>query len=163
MTTKKRVRICFYAGAGGHIRELMFILPELIKDFDYVLITDKKKNTKQLNYILDPNKIYYINYYGPRIYQILFTFISAFFAALKVFFKEKPNVFITTGPEPAIPIAIVAKLFRKKVIYIESICRLSSPSGTARIIYFISDKLYVPYPELINKLGQKAEFRGRII
>lgn len=52
------------------------------------------------------------------------------FYSLKVYLKEKPDVVICTGVLAMIPICLIAKLMGKKLIYIESFAKVTSPTET---------------------------------
>ena len=78
-----------------------------------------------------------------------------------VFFNEKPDVVLTTGAGVAFPIALIAKIFGKKVIYIESFCRITEPSLSGKLFYHISDIFLVQWPEM-KKYFKRAEYYGGV-
>jgi UDP-N-acetylglucosamine:LPS N-acetylglucosamine transferase len=80
-----------------------------------------------------------------------------------ILIKEKPDIVISTGAEIAIPSFVFAKIMRIKTIYLESWCRVKTKSGTGRILYFIADVFLVQWPNLINKYGKKAYYKGGVI
>ena len=59
-----------------------------------------------------------------------------------------------------VPLCILAKLFRKKLIYIESFAKVTSPTETGKLLYKFADQFYVQwetmkefYPNAINVGG----------
>ena len=75
--------------------------------------------------------------------------------------KEKPDVVITTGALVAFPICLIAKIFGKHIIYIESFARVNSRSLTGRLLYPISDLFLVQWEEML-KFYPKAKYVGGI-
>ena len=62
--------------------------------------------------------------------------------------QEKPDGVISTGELATFPICVLAKLFRKKVIYIESFARVDEPSLTGRLMYKVADLFIVQWEEM---------------
>ena len=87
--------------------------------------------------------------------------VKMFFEQFKIFLKEKPEVIITTGAGVAIPMCVIAKIFRKKIIYIESFARIDTPNKTGRFIYKFADLFIVQWEEL-KKYYPKAVYGGWI-
>jgi UDP-N-acetylglucosamine:LPS N-acetylglucosamine transferase len=77
--------------------------------------------------------------------------------------KENPDIIISTGAEIAIPVFIIGKLMRIKMVYIESWCRVKTKSGAGRIAYYLADVFLVQWPGLLKLYGKKARYEGAII
>ena len=77
--------------------------------------------------------------------------------------RERPDVIVSTGSEIAIPFFYVAKVLRIKTLYIESWCRVRTPSGTGRLVYPVADRFLVQWEPLLDRFGPKAEFGGRVL
>ncbi len=88
-------------------------------------------------------------------------FVGLFFQSFKIFIIEKPDVVITTGALVAYPICLIAKLFGKRIIYIESFARVNSKSLTGKMLYPISDLFLVQWEDMV-KLYPKAKYVGGI-
>ena len=80
---------------------------------------------------------------------------------MKILIKEKPDVVISTGADCALATCYLAKLFGKKVIYIESFCRPTRPSITGKLVYIIAD-LFIYQWEEVGKYYPKGKFGGSI-
>ncbi|WP_281288029.1 PssD/Cps14F family polysaccharide biosynthesis glycosyltransferase [Bacillus rubiinfantis] len=78
-----------------------------------------------------------------------------------IFLKEKPDVIITTGAHTAVPMCYIAKLFGKKVIYIESFAKTKSASLSGRLIYPIADLFVVQWEKMLE-VYPKAVYGGSI-
>ncbi len=90
-----------------------------------------------------------------------FLFIKNIIESTMVFIKEKPDVIISTGAGVAIAMCYIAKLFSRKVIYIEDWCIIESPSLTGRIVYPISDVFIIQRAHL-SKFYPAAILGGEI-
>jgi UDP-N-acetylglucosamine:LPS N-acetylglucosamine transferase len=74
--------------------------------------------------------------------------IRNFFLALRVLRRRKVQAIVTTGAGVAVPFVIVGRFLRIKVVYIESMARITSPSLTGRLAYPFADTFIVQWPEL---------------
>ena len=83
------------------------------------------------------------------------------FLTMKIFIKEKPDFVICTGALATIPMCLIAKVFRKKVIFIESFAKINSPTLTGRLVYKFADQFYVQWKEML-KFYPKAIYKGGI-
>lgn len=70
--------------------------------------------------------------------------------SLGIFFKEKPDVIICTGVLAMIPLCLICKLFGRKLIYIESFAKISSPTETGKFMYKYADQFYVQWESMLK-------------
>ncbi|MCG2827371.1 MAG: hypothetical protein L6265_12345 [Thermoplasmatales archaeon] len=84
-----------------------------------------------------------------------------FLQSLKILLKEKPDVIITTGAGSALSLCYLGKFFRKKIIFIESFSRVTTPSLFGRLVAPISDLVIVQWEPLL-KYYKKAVCGGSI-
>lgn len=152
-TTKK---LCMVSSSGGHWEELL-CLGELTAEYDTFLVTEKGEQFfgKEM-----PNT-YYVEQINRKEKGFLLHFIQLFIKAFKIIKKEKPDVVITTGALVAFPFCFLAKLFRKKVIYIESFARVNEKSLTGKLVYPFAD-LFIVQWETMLKCYPKAKYTGGI-
>lgn len=152
-------KVIFASSSGGHLTELLK-LQSLFKNYDYLLVTEKTKITEKLN---DQYNVSYMKY-GSReyIFQYIFVFLYNVFKSIFLMIIFNPKVVVTTGAHTGGIICFIAKLFFKKIIYIESMAKVSTLSVTGKIMYPIADKFYVQWEELEGKYP-KAEYLGRLI
>ena len=120
----------------------------------HYFISDKRGNAVEL---AAREKVYYAK--CPRRNPI--SFVVNFFQSLGVFLRERPNVVISTGADTAISTCLIAKLFRRRVVFIESFCRIKGPSLSGRIMYRLADLFLVQWEENL-KFFPKAEFAGSV-
>lgn len=82
-----------------------------------------------------------------------------FIECFKIYRNYKPSVLISTGSYIAVPLFIMAKIYRAKTIYIESNAMVYSKSMTGKLVEKISDKVYVQWKEMLSVYPQ-AEYEG---
>ena len=70
------------------------------------------------------------------------------FRSLCIFIKERPDVIITTGVLAIIPMCLLAKVFKRKLIYIESFAKVTTPTETGKLMYRFADQFYVQWPQM---------------
>jgi len=147
------MKIALACSAGGHLTEMQQ-LEDVYKKFSHFFITFEREDSKELGkkgyFIIDPKR-------NPI--KLLKNIAQGF----KIFLRERPDVVITTGAGVVVPFCYITKLFGKKVIYIESFCRIEEPSLTGRMMYSIADLFFVQWEELLEKYGNKARFCGRLL
>lgn len=78
--------------------------------------------------------------------------------------RQRPDMAVCLGSSSSIPIAIVCRLRRIPIVFIESIARTDSLSATGRLLLrlHLVDYFYVQWPEL-EKLHSKACYRGTVL
>ena len=139
----KNVKICLACSAGGHLTELMQ-LKELWKKRRHYWVSDKRSNAKEV----------------ARRESVYFTVVPArnpirlaanFLQSLVIFIKERPDLVISTGADVAVPTCLIAKLFGKKVVYIESLAAVFSPSQSGKIMYGHADLFFYQWKGLGRK------------
>ena len=142
---KKNIKIGFVASSGGHLEEISK-LDIIEKKYDNFVITEKNSFVQSSF----GKKQYYLPQTNRREIGFIFKFIYIFLKSLVIYIKEKPDCVISTGALSTVPICIIAKIFRKKIIYIESFARCDKPSLTGKIIYKFADVFIVQWEELME-------------
>lgn len=149
------MKICFTASSGGHFEQLMMLKP-LMDKYESFIVTEKT------NYKVShkDKSFYYVKQVNRHEKKFLYYMILNSLTTLKIFMKEKPDIVISTGALATIPMCIIAKVFKKKIIFIESFAKTNSPTLTGKLIYKFADQFYVQwdsmkefYPEAICKGG----------
>lgn len=146
------LKIGIVCSAGGHLTEVEQLLPAL-----------------------DGNDIFFVTYSGTRGQQLTFRkylfedtgrrplllliFAWRFFRILR---DERPDVLISTGAEIAVPFFYMARLLRIRTVFIESWCRTKTASVTARLVYPVADEFLVQWPDLLERFGEKAKYKGSV-
>ena len=149
------MKICFIASSGGHLEEINHLTINDKHDIYYVVTkTPNTMKDKKYKYLICDFDRKNMMHYIIRVFKM-------FCEQWKIFKKENPDIIITTGAGLVIPTCLYAKLFHKKIIFIESLARIHSMSKTGRILYKISDLFIVQNEELTKKFP-KAVYGGWI-
>lgn len=149
-------KICFIASTGGHFEQLMMLKP-LMNKYDSFIVTEKTEYSAAKDY----KKIYYLKQVNRNEKSFIAKMISNSIRTINIFFTEKPDVVISTGALSTIPMCIIAKMFRKKLIFIESFAKVNSPTLTGKLLYKFSDQFYVQWEEML-KIYPNAIYKGGI-
>lgn len=152
-------KVMFISSTGGHLEELLR-LKSLFKDYDYSLVTEKTKSNLSLK---DKYKNVSFLCYGTKdhLFSYLFKFTFNCFKSIGLYFKYHPKYIVTTGTHTAVPMCYIGKLFRSKIIFIETFANRESQTLAGRLVYPIADKFIVQWEEML-KFYPKAECWGWI-
>ncbi len=155
----KKKKVMFISSTGGHLSELLQ-LEDLFKYYDTTIVTEK---TKSNLYLKDKYKNVYYLVYGTKshIFTYIFKFIFNFFKSFYLFLKVRPDVIVTTGTHTAFFMCYIGKLFRKKIIYIETLANRTSKTLAGKLIYPIADYFLVQWESMLE-LYPKAIYMGFI-
>lgn len=142
MSTKK-IKICFAASSGGHYEQLL-MLKSLIKKYDSFIVTEKTK------YISGEKKTksYYLLQVNRKEKSFVFKMLVNLILSFVIFMKERPNVIICTGVLAMIPLCLICKIYKGKLIYIESFAKVTSPTLTGKFLYKFADQFYIQWPQM---------------
>ena len=106
-----------------------------------------------ITYLLTGNKDHMLRYIWVLPYNVI--------KSLILFLKFKPDVIVTTGAHTCVAMCYIAKIFKKKVIYIESFANIETKTLTGKLIYPIADVFVVQWHSML-KLYPKAKYEGWI-
>lgn len=144
--------IMLICSAGGHSTELQYALEGV----------DLSKFNKQVfvsynNFMADKYQYEYLLNPGRSLSKLLICSIHS----LRLFLKYRPKVLISSGASIAVPMLLISFLFRRKIIFLESLAFIDEPTWTGRIAYKISSLFIIQNRELL-RFYPKATL-GRIL
>ncbi|EDV26698.1 uncharacterized protein TRIADDRAFT_22933, partial [Trichoplax adhaerens] len=96
----------------------------------------------------------------------IWTTLYACIFSIPLVWKHRPDVIISNGPGTCIPVSLIAFAFKVMgihncvIVYVESVCRVTTLSLSGKIIYYFADYLFVQWPELKEKYS-KSIYVGR--
>ena len=156
----KDKKVLFISSTGGHFNELMQLSP-LFEKYDYYIVTEKDAMTKTYKEKYK-NRISYM-LYGTRahLFKYIFQFIINCFITVFLFIKIRPKYIVTTGTHTAGPMCLLGKIFRRKIIYIETFANKNTKTATGKLIYKFADMFIVQWEEMLE-LYPKAVLGGSI-
>lgn len=156
MADDKEVKLCFAASSGGHYEQLLMLKP-LMEKYDSFVITEETVYKSKI----EGQKMYYMKQVNRKEKSFVPRMISNTFRSLQIYRKEKPDVVICTGVLAMIPMCLIAKLFGKKLIYIESFAKVTSATLSGKLLYKFADQFYVQWSQM-KKIYPNAIYLGGI-
>lgn len=141
------------AFGGGHTTTALACL-ERIKGKNYFVIVDNdklsEKKIKKLGYqyfkVIAPRKLG-DSFLHPKVW---FRFMKELLQALIILHKNKFDKIILTGYNPSIVFAFLGNLYGIKIINVEAIDRLESPSPTTKFLSYFSSVTWVNSKEQLK-------------
>lgn len=139
----RKIKLCFCASSGGHYEQIMMLRP-LMDKYDSFIVTEKTHyNVNNYN-----NRVYYLRQVNRKQQLWLFYMLYNSILSLIILIKERPSIVISTGALSTIPMCILEKAFKGKLIFIESFAKVTVPTETGRLLYKIADRFYVQWPQM---------------
>ena len=139
----KEAKICLVGSSGGHLTHLYMLKP-LWENKNRFWVTFDKIDA---NSILKDEKVYHCYFPTNRNIKNL---IKNTFLAIKVLWKEKPDIIISSGAAVAVPFFYLGKLRGAKTVYIEVFDRIDKSTLTGKLVYPVTDKFIVQWDEMKN-------------
>lgn len=153
-------KVLFISSTGGHLKELLQLKP-LFDKYDSYIVTEKTESTLNLKKEYGKKMGYLIFGTKDHILTYPFKLFINCFISLYYFIKFRPKYIITTGAHTAGPICCIGKIFRCKIIYIETMANINTKTITGRLLYPISDLFIVQWKSMLE-LYPKAIYGGFI-
>lgn len=134
------------------MQELMQ-LTEIIKKYPGILITESTDEATGFD------KIFHLKQMNRKSVKGLLHFLRSFFYIRKILKQEGPTHIISTGAMCTLPVCMIGKMMKKKVIYVESFARIEELSLTGKIVYRFADLFVVQWEQLAGRY-KKAIYGG---
>ena len=149
------MKICFAASSGGHIEEILCIR-ELKERYECFYLTEENDYLPDLG-----EKTYFVKQINRHEKRFVLHFVELIVKSLRILLSEKPDCVICTGALAAVPMCYLARLFGKKVIFIESFARVEGPSLSGKLCYPIANLFLIQWEDL-KKIYPKAVYVGTV-
>jgi beta-1,4-N-acetylglucosaminyltransferase len=149
------VKIGLICSHGGHLTE-MLELREAFAGHTVFYVTYLSERARVL---AEHEHVYQI----PNIGVSLVRLLQATWLGAQILRRELPDALVSTGSEIALPFFYLAGLWRIPTIFVESVCRITSPSQTGRWVYPIASVFLVQWEALTQVYGPKARYAGGLL
>ncbi len=147
------MKICIVSSCGGHLTEVRCLKPAYEPYEHFYVLNDTVKLPEDMQ-----NRTFFIAH-SERDWK----FILNLWEAYKILRHEKPDVLLSTGAGPAVPFAIVGRLFfGMRIVFVETITRIESPSLTGKIMYRLAHVFFYQWKAL-GRCFPKARYGGPLI
>jgi UDP-N-acetylglucosamine:LPS N-acetylglucosamine transferase len=144
--SKSKIKICFAASSGGHYEQLMMLEPIMKAYKNSFIISEKTMYFTKENQI----KAYLLPQINRKEKHFIWSVLKNCIISIYVYQKEKPNVIISLGALVTIPMSLIVKIRGGKIIYIESIAKVTSPTLTGKFLYKFADRFYVQWKSMLR-------------
>lgn len=151
MKHNRAPRICFVSSSGGHWEQLQKLQP-LAEKYEGFFVTEKTQFDA-------PLARYFMIQTDLKDKWMPFKMLRNGLYAVYIWAKERPDFVITTGTMVAYPFYLLAVLFRKKFVFIETFGRADMPTVAGRMMEKHSD-LFIVQWETQKKHYKKAVYGG---
>lgn len=147
----RKPRICLISSSGGHWEQLQKLQP-LICKYDGFMVTEKTEFEAQA-------AKYFMLQTDLKDRAMPWKMFCNFIYSLYIWIKEKPDFIITTGTMIAYPFYLMAVLFHKKFVFIETFGRANMPTVAGKKMEKHTD-LFIVQWESQKKFYKKAIYGG---
>jgi len=147
------LKICVVSSCGGHLTEVRSLASAYSTYAHFYVINDRIELPRDMQ-----GKTRFIAH-SERDWKLVLNLFEAFF----ILRQERPDVILSTGAGPAVPFALVGRLFFGcRIVYVETVTRISQPSLTGRIMYRLAHDFFIQWRSL-TKFFPKARFGGPLL
>jgi UDP-N-acetylglucosamine:LPS N-acetylglucosamine transferase len=134
-----KARVGVISSCGGHLTEVRDFLPQ-DSGLDYFFVINDQTRALEGT----GQRVYFVAH-SERDWKFGVNLLEAW----RILRGERPQVLISTGAGVIVPFAIVGRfLFHTRIVFVETITRLSRPSLTARLMYFLAHDFYFQWEGL---------------
>jgi beta-1,4-N-acetylglucosaminyltransferase len=146
------MKICLVSSCGGHLTEIRAMKAAYERHDYFYVLNDHLELPEEME-----GKTYFI-----RHSERDWLFFVNLWEAYKLIRKERPALILSTGAGPAVPFALIGKLFRIPNIFVEISAQVTEPSLTGRIMYRLADRFFYQWKSLEPHFP-KATYGGPLL
>ena len=133
-------RVHLIASLGGHL-ELLHALAPAVSGRPRVWITSEGSRAESLRRSGETVRTL------PRLDRGSLR-LSTLLAGVRLALRERPSLVVTSGAGLAVPFAAVARLFGARLVFVETMARVTSGSMSGRLLSRLGADMVVQWPEL---------------
>lgn len=154
-------KVMFISSTGGHFKELMN-LEKIFDKYKVTLVTESSSNKKKLKKEYKKYNIHFLlKHSNFKIINLIKLFINCFIS-LFYFLRFRPKYIVSTGAHTAGPMCCIGKLLGSKIVFIETMANINTPTTTGKYVYKFADLFIVQWEDML-KVYPKATYGGWII
>lgn len=134
------MKIALVGSSGGHLTQLLLLRPWWSRHDRFWVTFDKPDARSSLV----GERCYWCHHPTNRNLPNLLRNTGLAWQVLR---RERPDVVISTGAAVAVPFLALGRVFGALTVFIEVYDRIDSPTVTGRLVYPITHKFVVQWPE----------------
>ena len=132
------VKICIISSCGGHLTQARMLLPAYAKYEHFYVLNERITLPADMQ-----GRTYFIRHSERDI-----LFFANLWEAWRILRRERPDLILSTGAGPAVPFALIGNLLRVPTVFVEDINRISKPSLSGRITYYLAKRFFYQWQAL---------------
>ncbi|KAL7716987.1 UDP-N-acetylglucosamine transferase subunit ALG14 [Entamoeba marina] len=166
--TNNKKTICVVLGSGGHTSEMLHCITPIdtynndyIKQFEFIIAESDAISSQKISRLQSKKNVHTIprsRSVGQSYFTSIFTTLYALFVCFKMMYIIDADVLLCNGPGTCVPVCIACWLLhlkKVKLIYLESVCRVTTLSLSGKILQHLVDVFVIQWEEL-KKLVKDA-------
>lgn len=139
--SRRHVDVLLVCSTGGHLVQMMALRPAWAGR-SRLFVTFDKSDSRSL---LAGEDV--VHAHGPTNRSVL-NLVRNLVLAARLVLRTRPRVVMTTGAGVGVPFAWLGRLTGARVVYVESLTRITGPSLSCRLVRPLADRVYVQWPEM---------------
>ena len=133
----ERLRLCVVSSVGGHLREVLELAPAWAGAEVCFVVNDHTE-------VPLPGPVHRIAH-AERDARVLWNLVEA----ARIFGRAgRPDVILSAGAGPAVPVALVGRLVGAAVVFVETFGAVERPSLSGRLLYPLTPHFFYQWPAL---------------
>ena len=149
------VKICLVASAGGHLSQLLKIVPA-VAGYEVFVITTSEAVRENLTRLGPVHVVRECNR------QQFLPLIRVFLACARILRRARPDVVLSTGAAAGCMCCFLGKLLGARVVWVDSITNVNRLSLSGWLVRHIADLFLVQWAQLAQKY-RGTEYVGTIV
>ncbi|WP_439532568.1 PssD/Cps14F family polysaccharide biosynthesis glycosyltransferase [Polymorphobacter sp.] len=130
--------ICIVSSCGGHLTEVRALLPAYQDYRHYYVLNDRALLPEDMI-----GRTHFITH-SERDWK----FLVNLWEAWRILRAERPRIILSTGAGPAVPFALVGRLLGCRIVFVESVTRITAPSMTGKLMHRLAHDFFYQWPQL---------------
>lgn len=133
------MKILVVSSVGGHLTEIMQLAP-IFEGHEVVLVLNDQATLPDFPFA----RVYRI-VHAERDARVLYNFLEA----ARILREEDPDLVVSAGAGPAVPLALLARIgTRARIVFVESAAAIERPTLTGRLMYPIAHHFFYQWSSL---------------
>lgn len=147
----------FAASAGGHLDLLRVLAPEVLPGREPVWVTSSTPRGQALRDSAADVELL------PEYERSPLRAVQNLLAAARLVVRRRPRTVVTSGAGVVAPFCLMARLAGARLVFVETMARVNSPSMTARLLSRVAARVLVQWPELAPALPRAVVCRPTLL
>jgi UDP-N-acetylglucosamine--N-acetylmuramyl-(pentapeptide) pyrophosphoryl-undecaprenol N-acetylglucosamine transferase len=147
----------FAASAGGHLDLLRVLAPQVLDGAEPVWVTSRTARGEALRSTASQVELL------PEFGRSPLRAMANLYAAARLLRRRRPRLVVSSGAGVVAPFCVLARLSGARLVYVETMARVSSPSKTARLLSRFATQVLVQWPELASALPRAVVCRPTLL